>query len=388
MNINLSKGEQFLCHVLRHKDSRDCEKISDIYMKLGNDVTFELCVKNRIESIAASALIQCLGKENLGSNWIKANDDMNRRISSYMQELDRISGLLETHGIPLVALKNSGITRGIYPDYAECPMGDIDVMVRKSDFVKAHTILIESGYTFKYRSPLEKETIEEAIQSGGAEYSVDLPDGQHLWFELQWRPVAGRWIRPDQEPTSQELMDRSIALENTKARLLSPLDNLLQVSLHTAKHTYVRAPGFRLHTDVDRIVRSCQINWSEFIDKVVSLRLKTAVFFSLALAKELLKTPVPDEVLNKLRPGKLKYKLMRAWLLKVGLFEPDSPKWGRLGYVIFVSMLYDSIGELLKGVFPEPAWMREHYRVKHNVYLPYYYILRIVDLAFKRVFSK
>ena len=117
-----------------------------------------------------------------------------------MKELDSVALLLSNSQIPLVALKNSGITRGLYPYYGACPMGDIDVLVRRSDFRKAHELLIANGYKMKFRSPLETENLEVAERHGGAEYSVDLPSGEHLWFELQWRPVAGRWIRPDQEP--------------------------------------------------------------------------------------------------------------------------------------------------------------------------------------------
>jgi len=56
--------------------------------------------------------------------------------------------------------------------------------------------------------------------------------------------VAGRWIRPDQEPGAEELLARSISIPGSAARLLAPEDNLLQIALHTAKHSYVRAPGF------------------------------------------------------------------------------------------------------------------------------------------------
>ena len=78
-------------------------------------------------------------------------------------------------------------------------MGDIDVLVRKQDFREAHKVLTDHGYEMKFRSPLEEENIEKAERNGGAEYAVKLANGNNLWFELQWRPVAGRWIRPDQE---------------------------------------------------------------------------------------------------------------------------------------------------------------------------------------------
>ena len=94
---------------------------------------------------------------------------------------------------------------------------------------------------------------------------------ERLWWELQWRPVSGRWIRPDQEPDSAGLVDRSRPMEGTRARLLSPVDNLLQVALHLAKHSYVRAPGLRLHTDVDRVVRRQPIDWEAFAAELRSM---------------------------------------------------------------------------------------------------------------------
>ena len=84
----------------------------------------------------------------------------------------------------------------------------------------------------------------------------------------------------DQEPQAEELLARSVPIPGSAARLLAPEDNLLQVALHTAKHSYVRAPGFRLHTDVDRIVRRQPLNWEVFLTRVMSLEVKTPVYFS------------------------------------------------------------------------------------------------------------
>jgi hypothetical protein len=313
---------------------------------------------------------------------------INQRIANYMHELDSTARLLADNDIELVALKNSGITRGLYTHYGACPMGDIDVLVRKSDFRRAHKILLDNGYQMKFRSPLEEENIEKAEQGGGAEYAVKLPNGDNLWFELQWRPVAGRWIRPDQEPSVDELMDRSVSIDGSSARLLSPVDNLLQVCLHTAKHTFVRAPGFRLHTDVDRIVRGCDIDWDLFASRVNNLRVKTAVFFSLALASDLLNTPIPDDILSKLSPGKWKVYLVSKWLQSVGLFDPDGRKWSRLGYIVFVSLLYDTVGGLIRGIVPDGAWMKERYGIKNSLLLPFFYVYRLVDLLWKRTLNK
>ena len=388
LGLKLTSSESFMCLVLSHKDFLKCSNINEVYRMCGDESLFLLCKHNKIESIAAHTLNKCLGNDNLPKYWVDSYAVANNRISSYMEELDRVSALLLNHEISLVALKNSGITRGLYPYYGACPMGDIDVLVRRSDFRKAHELLIANGYKMKFRSPLEAENLEMAERHGGAEYSVDLPSGEHLWFELQWRPVAGRWIRPDQEPDAYELMARSVEIEGSSVRMLSPEDNLLQVSLHTAKHSYVRAPGFRLHTDVDRIVRSSDIDWQLFVERIQQLQVKTAVFFSLALAHDLLGTPIPQDVFNALQPTHWKTWLISRWLQKVGLFDPDEKKWGRVGYVVFVSLLYDNWRSLLRGVFPDRKWMFQHYGVNNNLLLlPFLHVHRLFDLLWKRTLA-
>lgn len=386
LKLNLSLEEQFLVGVLVHRNFLDCAKIKRIYEQIGDAKLFAICEHNKITSIGADALRKCIG-ENIPRHWIEAYNVMDSRIKSYMAELDRAAILLAKHDISLLALKNSGITRGLYQFDGACPMGDLDVLVSKADFRKAHEVLSNHGYQMKFRSPLEEESLDKAEQGGGAEYKVKLPNGDFLWFELQWRPVAGRWITPEQEPKAEDLVNRSISIPGSSVRLLSPEDNLLQVSLHTAKHSYVRAPGFRLHTDVDRIVRSSDIDWTLFIARVKSLKVKTAVFFSLVLAKEMLDTPVPNEVIEQLAPKPWKVKLMSGWLQKVGLFDPDEKKWGRFGYVIFVALLYDSLSLLLGSVIPKRESIESKYNVRSPILLPYYYVLRLVNVLTKHTLN-
>ena len=387
LNLNLDSSEQFLTEIICHRDYLDIQKITFLYNQLGDDYCFNLCEKNKITCIAYDALSFC-PDITLPSKWQLKFLEMEERITEYMFELDKVADILHVHKISIVALKNSGIARALYPFLGSSPMGDLDVLVDKTNFRKAHQVLLDHGYLMKFRSPLEEDNLDSAEQGGGAEYSVNMESGNHLWFELQWRPVAGRWIRPDQEPISEELISRSLFIENTHVRLLAPEDNLLQVTLHTAKHTYVRAPGFRLHTDVDRIVRSSNIDWRKFVEMVNALQVKTAVYLSLALAHDLLRTPIPSEVFKELAPGQFKIRILVSWLRRVGLFDPDGKKWGRLGYIVFVCLLYDNCSGLFKSLFPSPDVIREHY--KNTPYRPllWLYVLRTVDLIKNRVLVK
>jgi hypothetical protein len=355
-----------------------------LWEQLGDRAALALARENQVEALVAHVLMEIFGS-GVPAPWRQAHDATFQRISLYLCELDRLAARLAADGIPLVALKNSGIARGIFPCPGCCPMGDLDVLVSIRHFRRAHELLLTEGYNFEFRSPLEKPSLEAAESGGGAEYWKILPGGAKLWLELQWRPVAGRWIRPDQEPKAEELLARSIPIPGTAARLLAPEDNLLQIALHTAKHSYVRAPGFRLHTDVDRVVRRQQLNWEVFLTRVISLEVKTPVYFSLAIPRSLFGTPIPDEVLAQLQPPAWKIALITGWLQRVGLFNPDELKFGRAGFVVFTALLYDDLKGLWRGLFPCNAWMRTHYRFHRSWLLPYYYGRRLVDLALRRV---
>jgi hypothetical protein len=346
---------------------------------------FDWAADNELEGALALRVAERFGWEEVPPYWRTAYATTGRRIAAYLDELDRVAGLLADNGIKVVALKNAGIARGIYPYLGACPMGDLDVLVEKQHFRAAHTILLGEGYCFEFRSPLEEASIQQAEAGGGAEYRKTLANGDTLWLELQWRPVAGRWIRPDQEPPASDLVARSLAIPGSAVRLLAPEDNLLQVALHTAKHSYVRAPGFRLHLDVERIVSAYPaLDWNRFLAQAVRLRVKTAVYFSLAIPSALLGTPVPPEVLAALRPRAWHEGCLARLIGQAGLFNPRRPKFGRLEYLLFAALLYDEAGGLWRSILPSPSWMRERYAVRHAWLLPAYYGRRLFDLALRR----
>lgn len=383
--LELSEPQLLLCNALADGQSEACAAVTcQLWQELGDEQTFALAQANDVAPILAHALTGILGPDKVPAHWRQAHEESYNRISSYLTELDRIATRLNDEDISLVALKNGGIARGIYPCPGCCPMGDLDVLVEKRHFRQAHQILLDDGYRFEFRSPLEQAELNAAEKGGGAEYWKILPDGEKLWFELQWRPVAGRWIRPDQEPSGEELIARSVSIPGTAVRLLAPEDNLLQVALHTAKHSYVRAPGFRLHLDVERIVRYQPIKWDLFVSRVLALEVKTPVYFSLVIPKALFDTPIRDEVLYRLRPPAWKEQLISGWLERVGLFNPDERKFSNLGFILFTALLSDDPRGLWRAMFPDSTWMRQRYGFQSDLLLPFYHARRLADLAFRR----
>src|ERR1041384_3429303 len=206
--FDLTPIEQLLCHAVADDViEQRAEEAQALIQLVGEPKVFELTQANEATPQFMHALI-ATNEKLLTSPWCEAHQVMNQRIATYLSELDHIAQQFAEAGIALVVLKNGGIARALYPCLGCCPMGDLDVLVDKRHFRRAHQLLLEMGYQFEFRSPLEEANLSAAETGGGAEYWKILPEGEKLWLELQWRPVAGRWIRPDQEPSASELIAR------------------------------------------------------------------------------------------------------------------------------------------------------------------------------------
>lgn len=300
--------------------------------------------RNQIQPLAAWTLLEAYGAQHASApGWRRIYDQSEDYVQTLMSQLDQLAERFDREGIRLVALKNAGIARGIYPHAGCCPMGDIDTLVARDRLRDAHQLALELGFEHASRAPtVEPADLEQALVSGGAEYRKEV-GGHVVWLEVQWRPIAGRWIPRAAEPDGAALLARSVAIDGTKVRLLAPTDNMLQVALHTAKHSYCRAPGLRLHTDVDRLAAAQPPDWEELARMAGELGLSTAVYLSLAIAEALLESSVPHTVLRQLAPPRWKRDLLCRWLRSVDIFEPTQRKFSRPAMLVFHSLLYDDL---------------------------------------------
>lgn len=362
------------------KENNDYSRYEAELKELDMKKLFDLCEAHEFDGIVASRIIEHKIAE-LPSYWLDKYKAEEARLSFLKKKAADICEIMAENGIKMVVLKNGGIMADIIADAAACPMEDIDSFVRKDDFKAAHKILVENGFVFKFRSEYEFEKLESAFRDGSTEYYIEMPDGEKMWFELSWRAVAGRWIRLDKEPETNALIDAAYYAPGTKVGILSPEDNLLQVCIHTAKHSYVRAPGLRLHTDVERIVAHKNIDWELFVKKAQDAHVKTAVYFSLLIPSKLFGTKVPDFVFEKLNPGKAKVKRISALLKKAGLLYPKKRKFNKLEFLRFQLSLYDSFSDMLVVLYPKNGYLHELYQYKSPLLTPYYIFVRGLDLV-------
>ena len=374
-----NKYYRLMSYIIREKNTQDelDEIINEKQTLLSQDF-YKVAKEHELSSTVYVKLKKKTGID-LGGQWAIDADETRKRLQFLFSKVEELGEKLHDAGITLVLLKNGGIAIDIMDDLAECPMGDIDMFCRKDDFLKAHKIILESGFEFKFRSIYEFEDIDTAFADGSTEYSIK--NGEDVaWVELAWRPVAGRWIRKDREPSADELVPNSRKARHSICHVLSNEDNLLQVSIHTAKHSYVRAPGYRLHLDVDRIVTNNDIDWELFIEKTKKVGSKTAVYFSLFFAKEILGTNIPNDVLSQLKPCRRKEKRILRILYKAGIMNPTQNKFSKLDFLFFQTALYDSYSDMIAVLFPPTNELKKKYKFKSMIQLPYFWSVYALDL--------
>jgi len=300
------------------------------------------------------------------------------RVGNLLKIAKMIGGIFKGEETRVIALKNTAIALSCGDEPANNPMGDIDLFVCPSAFNNVVRKLLDSDfYTLEHEgeqgSKIEKEDETEL---------GFLIEGVQYIIEIQTRPVSGRWISHNQEPNFKDLESDLIRIPGTGLFSFSPEYQLLLVALHTAKHSYVRAPGFRLHTDVDRIVSRNPIDWDRFVGLASRYNVKAPVYFSLLLAVRFLGTNIPGSFLNELQPSSIKRTILLSSLKRVGFLRPMEPKWNRLSYIIFVLLLFDRVQDLAASVLPDREVMKLRYG--GNKPLSYLYALRLLDLLFNR----
>lgn len=369
---------QMMMDMSREKRTEaDNQSIRRRYSELNLETFFSVCHEHELDGVVGACALS-LGL-NLTEAWQTEYQRQKCRQEFLMNKAIEVCKIMDDNGISMAVLKNGGIMVGMVHDAVKCPMEDIDSLVRKSDFFKAHEILIANGFQFKFRSEFEFEKLDEAYRDGSTEYFIEMPDGEKIWFELAWRAVAGRWIRPDLEPDTDGFLACSFTPEGTKVHVLSPEDNLLQVCIHTAKHSYVRAPGLRLHMDVDRIVAHNTIDWKLFLEKVKATHVCTSTYLSLYIPSVIFQAEIPQWVLDELKTSKAK-KLLDM-LGEAGLPHPMERKFSKFQFLRFQTALYDHSSDMWHTLYPGKAWMNERYNCQTGVQVAAATVARGLDLV-------
>jgi len=276
-------------------------------------------------------------------------------------ELQAILGILGTADVEVAVLKGAFLASCVYGDFAQRPMGDFDLLVRREDLPRAGAALHRAGYSGEGGWPRQ-------VPPGGS-LELESPSGQAI--ELRYELTQGTRLRGIVAFREEEMWQRrrTFATASGGSLLsLDPTDHLLYLVYHAGMmHLFAALIWI---VDVDRFIRKFQaeIAWDALLRRAREAGCATCLWHGLGLARQLLGTPVEDSVLRALKPGTLRARVVQRWLtphaLLRGMTPPRQPRMQLLQMLLLDTTGAD-LRSLWQGLFPPRQWLQWRYRTSN-----------------------
>ncbi len=336
------------------RQERDDAEIRDMCREVGADEIMRVAEANQVAALVATRL-RSLG--DLPVPWIEVLDRNEARVRSLIASLERVVQRLDAIACPTAAIEGGGVLldSGL-PTSGYCP-GDIDVLYQEGRGEEVFAAFDAEGFKPVHRrSRLTRRT----------EFRRTREDGTAEWLEAGAHPFDRMWVPlPISDRSQIWLASRRASRKSGIIHVLDPTHALVQVSLHTSLHSFVRAPGLRLHVDIDRLVvdHGDGMDWTSYVDEVRRVGIGRRAFVSLAMASAILETPIPEDVLRALAPKRVAVEAIARLLTSAGVMSDGRRKLPGVR-ALALDYLLDDKGAwswMRNAASPSAVWLREHF---------------------------
>jgi hypothetical protein len=224
-------------------------------------------------------------------------------------KLLKLLELFEANDIPVIPFKGPILAISAYGDISRRDFFDLDILVRKEDFLKAKELLTTQGYQpysnnsekeAAYLSSLKDKQQKAYLQSHWELHMVDerdrvtidlhhgmlpkqfsfLYDTEWLWEYAQPKPFANRMVLN-----------------------LSSEDSILILCSQGAKDCWQQLNRI---CDIAQVLCTCgEINWEQVCDRAIKLRMTRILLLGLLITHELLEVKLPKTILQQIQADPL-----------------------------------------------------------------------------------
>jgi hypothetical protein len=218
------------------------------------------------------------------------------QLASLHDRLGKLLALLARHDIDALLLKGAGLAYSAYSSLEERPMGDIDLLVHPDVADRAWKLAVENGWR-RRKDVAEERSYEDHQHLSPLEDADGLQIGLEIHIALFTQqapftlPASGLWERA-----------RRITVAGAPALVPSAEDQLLHAALHFAWSHEMTFGAWRTLRDVERIVATDTLNWTEVVARARAVGGGTCCYWTLRLARDLAGVTVPAAVLDALSP--------------------------------------------------------------------------------------
>jgi len=235
------------------------------------------------------------------------------RNTTLADTLIEVLAAFQQAGVAGLPVKGVVLAETIYGGLGLRSLGDLDVLVRPTDLPTARAVLKELRFV---------QEADPGFENAHHPYH-DPPyyrtaSGGDICLELHRGLWATRFFRLG----TDVLWARSgiTRLHGTEVRVLSPEDTLLHLAIHRSRS----ALRLRFVCDVAELLgRQAEgLDWDYVLAQARAAGARTALFYALTLAQELLDAPLPPLILPRIGIGQLKRRLLEHTCGASALFRP------------------------------------------------------------------
>lgn len=203
-------------------------------------------------------------------------------------ELCRVIDLFATHGIETIPYKGPVLALFAYDNLALRRFVDLDVIVKKSDVLKAREILLDHGYTPTKSLSLTQQQLLLRTQHN-MQFSRD---NHRLILELHWE-VAPHLFASSVSADKLWANLITVDLNGTQVNAFSPEDLLFSLCVHGSRHLWERLSWI---CDVAELISRHRLDWELLLQRADKSNSDRMFLLGPWLAQNLLNASLPQEV--------------------------------------------------------------------------------------------
>ena len=274
------------------------------------------------------------------------------------ENLRYITELFREKDLEAIFIKGAHLMIDVYKERGLRLFTDIDILAK--DFRRTEKVLQEEGF-----KPYESKKIFSRYR---AQRMYEL--GEKIYLDVH-KNLMGRMLRNKMMNLDKKKIwkdKRKVSSGDIEFYALDPVHTLLYQALHVSiQHSF---SGLIWYVDINELITKYagQIDWREVMKLAEKYRIKRPLYYVLRFTKDMFDTPIPDDVLEKLKKVERRldrwvFKRIKAknaetdYLAELAMFDStaDTIKFIILSLIIYPYLIlhfFRIFTRLLKGTFP------------------------------------
>jgi len=304
----------------------------------------------------------------------------------YDEVIKKILGRFHEDKIDVILLKGAQLAHGDYPHVFLRPMGDIDLLVNRSDQSRVIKLMLEMGFNLYEPGDSCNRFFIRGIAKG-KETNTHKPIFIEVHSNFQAPIRLDKSFGVDMDEFWSGTHMKSIwngtqvkSIAGFPFLQLSPTYNVIHLCTHFGEHHFSRLIwAYDIALLIQR--HGGEIDWETLRDLCPRMKIRSPLYHSLSLCQELFRIPIPEEVLKSLSPSWWKKKILHS-LIRRNILFPEKSRSGLLTRFLIKICCIDNVLEAaLWFLFPTREWMKKQYSLQgtRGVY-PYYLLHPILYL--------